>query len=103
MHDKLIVRIFVYNSTRYRRFEPIDCTVRTYGTVLPGDRLNLNGCIVAWREAFFLIFFLDSSSTQPTEHSTGWRYLDLAWIHVGKYANMNASQIQVKIVLPEPL
>ena len=103
MHDKLIVHISFRTTARYCRFEPIDCTVRTYGTVLPGVRLNLNGCRTAWSEAFFKIFFLDSSSIQPTEHQYGWSYLNLACIHVGKYANMNASQIQVNSTTGDPL
>ena len=103
MHDKLIVRILFRTTARYRRFEPIDCTVRTYGTVLPGVRLNLKGCRTPWSEAFFEIFFLDSSSIHPTEYKYGWSYLGLACIHVGKYANMNASQTQVNSVLPEHL
>ena len=95
MHDKLIVRISFRTTARYRRFEPIDCTVRTYGTVLPGVRLNLNGCRSACSQAFFKIFFLDSGSVQPTERKYRLELLGFGSIHVGKYANMNSSQTQV--------
>ena len=54
-------------TVRYCRFEPTNCTIRTYGTVLPGVRLNLNGFKSAWTQHFFFIFFLDSSLGQPTE------------------------------------
>ena len=95
MHDKLIVRISFRTTARYRRFEPIDCTVRTYGTVLPGVRLNLNGCKWACTQAFFKFFFNDSSSGQPTEHKCRLDLLGFGSIHVGKDANMNSSQTQV--------
>ena len=48
---------------------------------------------------FFSFFFGFPVKDNPMNKNTGWNYLGLAWIHVGKYANMNPSQIQV--ILPD--
>jgi len=47
---------------------------------------------------FFSFFFWIPAEGNPLKINPGGTYLVLAWIHVGKYANINPSQTQV--ILP---